>query len=110
MNYLIIGLILFFIFLIWYQIFLAYFTTIREGNQNYQSYDKNSMILAEKNAGNIEVLRGQLNKIEPILPIITDLSGNVTQLQQQVNQLVQAHANYGKSIAGSKPANVTGTS
>jgi hypothetical protein len=109
MNYLIIGLIIFFIFLISYQIFLAYFTII-EGNENYQTYDKNTMILAQKNAGNIEVLRDQLNKTEPILPLIQDLSGNVSHIQDQVNQLVQAQANYGNSIAGSQPANISGTS
>jgi hypothetical protein len=123
MNYLITGLILFFIFLICYQIFLAYFKII-EGiknnngnnngnnssseNKNYTSYD-DPMLLAQQNAGNIMAIKSAMDKLQPQISKITDLSGNVTELDSQVKQLVQAQADYGESIAGSTPPKITGT-
>ena len=53
-------LIVFFLLLILYQIFLAYFNCV-EGLDNYQNYDlnnpNNALILAQQNAGNIEFLK-----------------------------------------------------
>ena len=59
-------LIVFFIILIIYQIFLAHFSNnVIEGLENYKEYDTNDpnnvMILAQQNAGNIEVLRKQFD-------------------------------------------------
>ena len=55
-------LIIIFIILITYQIFLAHFSnSIIEGLEDYKDYDTNDpnnvMILAQQNAGNIEVLK-----------------------------------------------------
>ena len=57
--------------LIFYQIFLAYFgNSIMEGYENkdeYKPYDTNNpdnaLILAQQNAGNIIVLKGQMDEI-----------------------------------------------
>ena len=111
MYFLIVALIIFFSYLIINSTILAYYPTY-ENYKNYENYDtsNNVMILAQKNAGNIEVLKDQIDKLQPIVPVVHDLSGNVALLQSQVNQIIQAQSNYGHSIAGSKPANISGTS
>ena len=45
------------------------------------------MILAQQNAGNIEVLKGQLDNMLGINKQVQDLSGNVVTLQQQMDDL-----------------------
>jgi hypothetical protein len=91
-----------------YQTFLAYFSTkIIEGATGYQDYDTNNpnnvMILAQQNAGNISALKSQLGDMGDIKTILTDISGNVSNLQSQVNELVKAQQQEGEQLAGSKP-------
>jgi predicted PurR-regulated permease PerM len=107
-------LILFFLFLILYQIFLA--NNIIEGLENqYQSYDtnnpNNAFILAQKNAGNIAYLKERIDSMESsdINQEIQDLSGNVQTLQTQVNGLVQAQQQYASQMTGGTPPQITGT-
>jgi predicted PurR-regulated permease PerM len=107
-------LILFFLFLILYQIFLA--SNIIEGLENqYQSYDTNNpdnaFILAQKNAGNIAYLKERIDSMESsdINQQIQDLSGNVQTLQTQVNGLVQAQQQYANQMTGGTPPQITGT-
>lgn len=107
-------LILFFLFLILYQIFLA--NNIIEGLENqYQSYDtnnpNNAFILAQKNAGNIAYLKERIDSMEnsDINQEIQDLSGNVQTLQTQVNGLVQAQQQYASQMTGGSPPQITGT-
>lgn len=109
-------LILFFIFLILYQIFLAQFKKpIVEGNTGYKDYNtsdpKNVMILAQQNAGNISVLRSQLGDANKLKSIIEDISGNVSSLQTQVDGLVLAQQQAGTDAAGgnTEPIAVSGT-
>jgi predicted PurR-regulated permease PerM len=107
-------LILFFLFLILYQIFLA--NNIIEGLENqYQSYDtnnpNNAFILAQKNAGNIAYLKERIDSMESsdINQEIQDLSGNVQTLQTQVNGLVQAQQQYASQMTGGTPPQISGT-
>ena len=107
-------LILFFLFLILYQIFLA--NNIIEGLENqYQSYDtnnpNNAFILAQKNAGNIAYLKERIDSMEnsDINQEIQDLSGNVQTLQTQVNGLVQAQQQYASQMTGGSPPQISGT-
>ena len=112
-------LIIFFIALIFYQIFLAYFqNSIMEGyenkdNKDYKSYDTNNpdnaLILAQQNAGNIEVLKGQLDNMLGINKQVQDLSGNVVTLQQQMDDLVQAQNDYANDLTGGVDSEITGT-
>jgi predicted RND superfamily exporter protein len=112
-------LIIFFIVLILYQIFLAYFeNSIMEGyenkdNKDYKQYDTNNpdnaLILAQQNAGNIEVLKGQLDNMLGINQEVQDLSGNVVRLQQQVDDLVQAQNDYANDLTGGVEPEITGT-
>ena len=111
-------LIIFFIMLIFYQIFLAYFgNNIMEGyenkdNKEYQSYDTNNpdnaLILAQQNAGNIIVLKGQMDEMLGINKQVQDLSGNVANLEQQVTDLVQAQKDYANQMTGGTEPEVSG--
>jgi TolA-binding protein len=106
-------LIIIFIVLIIYQIFLAHFnnSTI-EGLENYKEYDtsdpNNVMILAQQNAGNIEVLKQQFDKISGLKQHIEDMSGNIDNLTQQVNDLVQSQQDYLAQNLPAEPPEVTG--
>ena len=101
-------LIVFFIFLILYQIFLA--NHIIEGlENNYQQYDKNdAFILAKKNAGNIEYLKDRVDNVQGMFQQFQDLSGNVSALQTQVDGLVQAQQDYANQMTGGTPPEITG--
>ena len=113
-------LIIFFSFLILYQLFLAYFNgSIIEGmidvvpiNQVYRQYDKkiadNTFLLAEQNAGNIEYLKGRIDDVQGIYRQVQDLSGNVQTLQDQVNGLVQAQQDYANQMTGGTAPEITG--
>lgn len=106
-------LIIFFIFLILYQIFLA--TKIIEGmdNSKYTPYDtnnpNNALILAQQNAGNIEYLRQRIDLVQGMNQQVQDLSGNVQSLQTQVNGLVQAQKDYADQMTGGTAPEISGT-
>jgi hypothetical protein len=110
-------LIIFFFILIIYQIFLAYFeNSLMEGyenNKDYKPYDtndpNNALILAQQNAGNIEVIKGQLDTMLGINQEVQDLSGNVVRLQQQMDDLVQAQNDYANDLTGGTEPEITGT-
>ena len=110
-------LIIFFIILIFYQIFLAYFKNIiMEGYENtdeYKSYDTNNpdnaLILAQQNAGNITVLKGQMDEMLGINKQVQDLSGNVANLEQQVTDLVEAQKDYANQMTGGTEPEVSGS-
>jgi hypothetical protein len=107
-------LIIIFIILIIYQIFLAHFSySIIEGLENYKEYDttdpNNVMILAQQNAGNIEVLRQQFDKISGIKQHVEDMSGNIDNLSKQVDDLVQAQQDYLAQNLPAEPPEITGT-
>lgn len=107
-------LIAFFVLLIIYQLFLEYFNgTIIEGMDNeYQNYNTNDpnnvMILAQQNAGNIQVLKEQLDSLLGLDQQVKDISGNVILLQQQVNDLVQAQQNYATQMTPSTTPDISG--
>jgi len=109
-------LIVFFIILLVYQIFLAYIgNNIMEGltNNQYQPYDtnnpQNALILAQQNAGNISVLKQQLDDISSLNKEVQDISGTVVTLQDQVTQMVAAQQQYSANMTGNgPPPNITG--
>jgi len=106
-------LIIIFIILITYQIFLAHFSdSIIEGLENYKEYDtqdpNNVMILAQQNAGNIEVLKQEFDKISGLKQQVDDISGNMINLTKQVDDLVQAQQDYLAQNLPAEPPEVTG--
>ena len=106
-------LIVYFIILIIYQIFLAHFSNnVIEGLENYKEYDTNDpnnvMILAQQNAGNIEVLRKQFDNISGLKQEVQDISGNVANLTTQVEDLVKAQEDYLAEKLPEEPPEITG--
>lgn len=110
----------FFIFLIGYQLFLALFggSNLVEGLENtttgeYQPYNKddpnNALILAQQNAGNIEVLNGRVTKLDGIKERVDTIQENIDSMQTQIDALVQQQADYAKDVMGDKPPPVEGT-
>ena len=112
-------LILFFIFLILYQIILASNVIeaklpLVEGLENqFQSYDTNNpntaMILAQQNAGNILYLKDRIDNVQGLYQQVQDLSGNVQTLQTQVDGLVQAQQDYANQMTGGTAPDITGS-
>ena len=107
-------LIIFFILLIGYQIILA--NHVIEGLENesdYKSYDTNNpanaLILSQQNAGNIEYIKQRLDAVQGINQQVQDLSGNVSNLQVQLEQLIEANQQYTTQMIGSTPPQITGT-
>lgn len=101
----------FFILLILYQVILA--SNIVEGLENqYNKYDENNpnnaLILAQKNAGNIEYLKQRIDKVQGMYDQVQDLSGNVVALQTQVNGLVQAQQDYANQMTGGTAPEISG--
>lgn len=96
-----------------YQIFLAYFKNV-EGlqNQTYQPYDtndpSNALILAQQNAGNIEVLKQQVDTVMGLNKEVNDISGNVATLQDQVNGIVQSQQQYATQMSGGNTPSISG--
>jgi hypothetical protein len=104
-------LIAFFIFLIIYQIILETNTIEGFGNE-YKPYDtnnpNNALILAQQNAGNINYLKERLDKFDGVYQQVQDLSGNVVELQTQLDGLVQAQKDYADQMTGGTAPEVTG--
>jgi len=105
-------LIAFFVFLIIYQIILA--SNVVEGLETqYKDYDTNNpanaLILAQQNAGNIEYLKQRINVVQDMYDDVQDLSGNVYNLQEQVNSLMQAQQDYADQMTGGTAPEISGT-
>ena len=91
-------LIIFFSLLIIYQIYILLLIS-REGlvsgtsgtSGNYQSYNDTTATLSNKNAANIQVLQDEYNKCDcsNIYTILTDLSGQIQTIQNQLNSYSQ---------------------
>lgn len=122
--FLIYLLILFFSILSIYQI-LAFFknsasNTIIEGldnpdssEQEYKPYNlndpNNALILAQQNAGNIEVLKGRIDKQDDVKDKVDTIQQNINSMQTQIDGLVQQQSDFAQQIAGSTPPTITGT-
>ena len=129
-------LIFIFILLIGYQIFVYHFkNTLVEGLENadtnistntntnntdtnnseaeYKPYNvsdpHNALILSQQNAGNIEVLRGQIDDLKDVKEKVDTMQENINSMQTQIDGLVQQQADYAQEIAGSTPPTITGT-
>jgi hypothetical protein len=124
-------LIVFFIILIFYQVFLSNISetfykiknnviegmdtaTTTSGSQQYQPYDtsnpNNVMILAQQNAGNIQVLKQQVDSVLGLNQEVQDISGNLATLTTQVSNLMEAQQQYVQTNLPSSPPQITGTS
>ena len=81
--------------------------------QDYKPYNlndpNNSLILAQQNAGNIEVLKGRIDNLDGVKKRVDDMQQSIDSMQTQIDGLVQQQADYAQEIAGSTPPEVTGT-
>jgi hypothetical protein len=122
-------LIILFIILVSYQVILAFSpnliqnnlieglenadTTTTTSSQEYKPYNvsdpNNSLILAQQNAGNIEVLKGRVDKLDGVNDKVVTMQQSIDSMQTQIDGLVQQQADYAQDMAGSTPADVTGT-
>lgn len=124
-------LIIIFVFLMGYQAYLANGTfglaifpnklieglenedTTGTSTQEYKPYNlqdpNNSLILAQQNAGNIEVLKGRIDNLDGVKKRVDDMQQSIDSMQTQIDGLVQQQADYAQQIAGSTPPEVTGT-
>lgn len=105
-------LICFFLLLIIYQIFLAYFTIIEGLENQYRNYDTNDpnnvMILAQQNAGNIEFLKTQMNNLIGLEKKVQDISANYAGLEQRVDDLILEQKLYSQKVLPSETPEITG--
>lgn len=117
-------LIIFFITLIIYQIFISqimymynFNNNIIEGmesnpSQQYQPYDtnnpNNALILSQQNAGNIQVLKQQVDKILGLDKEVQDISGNLVTLTSQVTKLMESQEQYAKNNLPDSQPKITG--
>ncbi len=87
--------------------------TNTETNNDYKPYNlqdpNNSLILAQQNAGNIEVLKGRIDGFDGIKQRVDNMQQSIDSIQIQMDSLVQQQANYAQEIAGSTPPEITGT-
>lgn len=108
-------LILFFITLIAYQLLSCERERegFQEGMDEYKDYNtsdpNNAMILAQQNAGNIAVLKKQMDEIMGFKDTIVDICGNIVSLNDQMNAIVQAQADSVQQVNGGQPIAVSGT-
>ena len=108
-------LIVFFLFLIIYQWSLvsSKYNTIVEGLDNYQPYDmnnpNNALILGQQNAGNIQVLKSQVDTLNGLKTQVDNLKTIVDQHTTQITGIVQQQSSYAQQVAGSKPPTISGT-
>ncbi len=114
-------LILFFTLLVSYQIITQLFhsSTTLEGLENnvstpsYKPYNlndpNNALILAQQNAGNIEVLKGRVDKLDGIKERVDKVQTTVDNIQSQINDLAQQQVEFAQEMVGTTPPTITGT-
>lgn len=117
-------LIVFFTCLIGYQLFTFAFkngSDLVEGlenkkaNDEYKDYNtddpnnpNSALILAQQNAGNIEVLNGRVTKLDDIKDRVDTLDQITGSMQTQIDALVQQQADFATDLVGDTPVEVTG--
>ncbi len=85
----------------------------KDSNNDYKPYNmndpNNALILAQQNAGNIEVLKGRIDKLDGIKQKVDTMQQSIDSMQVQIDGLVQQQADYATELAGSTPPEITGT-
>uniref|UniRef100_A0A6C0ITH5 Uncharacterized protein n=1 Tax=viral metagenome TaxID=1070528 RepID=A0A6C0ITH5_9ZZZZ len=88
-------------------------TNTNNTNATYQPYNmndpNNALILGQQNAGNIDYLKQRVEDLSGIKERVDNIQESVNSLQTQVDGLVQQQADYAQELAGSQPAEITGT-
>ena len=107
-----------FTILILYQL-LSSFSNSKEGLENpppgtpgtiqpYNTNDpNNALILAQQNAGNISVLNGRVDELDKDKDKIFTIQRQISEMQTQIDQLVQQQADYAQDLAGDQPPDIS---
>ena len=106
-------LIAFFLLLICYLTFHnIYNFTVLEGLENggsYKEYDgEDPLILGKQNAGNIAVLKTQMDEILALRQEVTDMSLNMVKMSGQINDFASAQADQSNELVGTEEPTITG--
>ena len=76
--------------------------------QSYQSYPKDDVyILAQKNAANIEFLKGKYDSIQNLENMIFDLSRNVALNTANISEIAKQIANASQQLVGRSPGDLS---
>jgi len=82
-------------------------------SQDYKPYDlnnpNNTLILAQQNAGNIQVLKKQMDDLLHLNDEVQDISGNVATLTTNVSNLIEQQQQYVQTNLPSSPPQISGT-
>jgi len=82
-----------------------------DSTSTFKPYDinnpNNALILAQQNAGNIDVLKRELDQLIALSQEVQDISGNVIILNDQVQSLIQEQADAAQQLAGNTPLEIT---
>ena len=82
-------------------------TTGQPTDNTYKPYAPNdALILSQQNAGNIEVLKGRIDKFDGVKERIDTMQQNMDSMQIQIDQLVQQQADYAVELAGDTPPEI----
>ena len=102
-------LIIFFIFLIGYQLILAN-QSIIEGVENYKEYNDPKMEaynLSVQNAGNISYLKQRVDKVEQTYKQTNDLKKRVDVLEKQMEEVMVSNKEMAANLPGAgKPIEI----
>ena len=79
---------------------------IKKQIKSYKIDDNNVMILAQQNAGNINVLNDKFASIDTSQ--ILKNSDKLSDIQKQLDIMAEAQQNYLETSVGTEPANITG--
>ena len=83
-------------------------TNNNDQNQSYQSYPKDDVfILAQKNAANIEFLKGKYDNIQNLEDMIFDLSRNVALNTANIAEIAKQIANASQQLVGRTPGDTS---
>ena len=79
------------------------------GNNEYQKYADDPMILAQQNAGNIEFLKSRVNDISNVKEDVNTMKQDLKTIQIQVDGLVQQQSDMANELTGGgEPLSVDG--
>ena len=94
-------------------------TTTSEPNSSvddmasYQPYNvnnpNNALILAQQNAGNIQVLKGEIIEFKGINSRVDEMRNNMNVMQQQIEDITNQQADYAQQLVGDTPPDIPGT-
>ncbi len=113
MNKIVFILIIFFISLITYQIITTHFTRpIIEGLDNNQdnNQDNSQDNNQDNDQDNSEDISDLKTQMDTMTATMRDISGNLANIQSQVNGLAEAQKQTGEDLVGTTTPTVTGTS